>query len=270
MIHRQIFTVVLSLTLNPILFVDASDVRDAYLEIQKIKDPDTRIVSELSLSVLGLPLEAPTNRIRSFQKLRALAADSPSDEYHFTIVLSHGHSAKELAPLIDAGNFQSITGLQAKFVEGKLVTTLGLAGFDVYEGPTRKVLEFLLYEHRETQRALTMAMKAAGVDPTRTRSEDLIAKMGDIETIPFYVISGVMKASDAEALIRNKSSAVMNVKISRHNSVNFSIPDFVSPAKKPLPFFDINKPAPMSIMSASDMLMMKEEEPVSSSPGNVE
>lgn len=265
---RGVLTVLLFVILNPISIVEAGvqDHRDVYREIQKIKDPDARITAELSLSVLGLPNEAPTNRMRSLEKLQALAGDSPDDYYSFRIHLSHGHSPRELAALIDAGEFQSITSVQAKFVEGELVTTLGLAAFDAYEGPTQRVLEFLLYEHREITRISNAVFNSTGVE----HEQNTIAKVGNIEDVRFYVLEGVMKAGDADAMRRHHSEALMYVRINKRNLFRAAIPQFILPPKKPLPEFDIHKPAPFSIMRGPAIMKMKKAVPVSSFHGIVE
>ena len=59
--------------------------RREYMSIMKIKDPECRIISEQSLSVLGLSDEAGAERAHAMEALRDQIASHPNETKYFEI-----------------------------------------------------------------------------------------------------------------------------------------------------------------------------------------
>jgi len=192
---------------SEVLGSEASLRHEQYLDLRKITDEEARIVAELQLSLLGPSEQAETSRIKSLQVVEKGAEEHPRKEADFTIVFSHGMPYGELGSLIKLNKFSSLSELQAKFLHAGLVYTVGLTGFDWYKGDPTEIIQFLMYQYRETLRAQISAAKSVGKD---IRFDQLmLGQFENLSDVRFFCVHARMTFEAAEALRQHNSSSIL-------------------------------------------------------------
>jgi len=187
-----------------------SEIQAAYNSITSIENEEDRIVAELELSLLGLSDQASNRRDIALNKIRATAEAVPEKRYLYDFVLSRGYSIDELSQVIESGNFETVSGIQAKFVSKGFVQTVGFVEFERYAGTPEKVLLYLVEEQATKLDFQIKTMNAARVPVSKKL---LLAKnyLSDADQIRFYKLSGRMKSKNASLLLSQIEPSIIHV-----------------------------------------------------------
>jgi len=124
--------------------------------------------------------------------------------------LSRGYSIDELGQVIDAGNFETVNSIQAKFVSKGFIQTVGFVEFERHVGTPEKVLRYLVDEQATILDFQIKTMNAARVPVSKKL---LLARnyLSDADQIRFYKLSGRMKSKNASLLLSQIEPSIIHV-----------------------------------------------------------